>query len=183
MKQKELYKTAIYCRLSLDDGSEGASSSIHKQKMLLEKYCKDNGYEIYDYYIDDGYSGLNYNRPNFQRMLQDIENGKIDLVITKDLSRLGRDYIMTGYYTEIYFNEKGVRYIAVNDNIDTINDNNDIAWNAIAYGVSLLPGGFIWSLAVVDVQYLIEYRYGYEIECFLDDIGDAWNNFWSFDWA
>lgn len=109
MKQKELYKTAIYCRLSLDDGSEGASSSIHTQKMLLEKYCKDNGYEIYDYYIDDGYSGLNYNRPNFQRMLQDIENGKIDLVITKDLSRLGRDYIMTGYYTEIYFNEKGVR--------------------------------------------------------------------------
>ena len=93
--------------------------------MLLEKYCKDNGYEIYDYYIDDGYSGLNYNRPNFQRLLQDIENGKIDLVITKDLSRLGRDYIMTGYYTEIYFNEKGVRYIAVNDNIDTINDNND----------------------------------------------------------
>ena len=127
MKQKELYKTAIYCRLSLDDGSDVDSSSIHTQKMLLEKYCKDNGYEIYDYYIDDGYSGLNYNRPNFQRMLQDIENGKIDLVITKDLSRLGRDYIMTGYYTEIYFNEKGVRYIAVNDNIDTINDNNDIA--------------------------------------------------------
>mgnify|MGYP001629927571 CR=1 FL=1 len=95
--------------------------SIHTQKMLLEKYCKDNGYEIYDYYIDDGYSGLNYNRPNFQRMLQDIENGKIDLVITKDLSRLGRDYIMTGYYTEIYFNEKGVRYIAVNDNIDIMN--------------------------------------------------------------
>ena len=125
MKQKELYKTAIYCRLSLDDGSEGDSSSIHTQRMLLEKYCKDNGYEIYDYYIDDGYSGLNYNRPNFQRLLQDIENGKIDLVITKDLSRLGRDYIMTGYYTEIYFNEKGVRYIAVNDNIDTINDNND----------------------------------------------------------
>ncbi len=127
MKQKELHKTAIYCRLSLDDGSVGDSSSIQTQKMLLEKYSKDNGYEIYDYYIDDGYSGLNYNRPNFQRMLQDIENGKIDLVITKDLSRLGRDYIMTGYYTEIYFNEKGVRYIAVNDNIDTINDNNDIA--------------------------------------------------------
>ena len=59
----------------------------------------------------------------------------------------------------------------------------DIAWNAIAYGVSLFPGGFIWSLAVVGVQYLVEYRYGYEIECFLDDIGDAWNNFWSFDWA
>ena len=70
--------------------------------MLLEKYCKDNGHEIYDYYIDDGYSGLNYNRPNFQRMLQDIENRKIDLVITKDLSRLGRDYITTGYYTEIW---------------------------------------------------------------------------------
>lgn len=105
MKLKELYKTAIYCRLSLDDGSEGDSSSIHTQKMLLEKYCKDNEYEIYDYYIDDGYSGINYNRPNFQRMLQDIENGKINSVITKNLSRLGRDYIMTGYYTEISFNK------------------------------------------------------------------------------
>lgn len=127
MKQEELYKAAIYCRLSLDDGSEGDSSSIQTQKMLLEKYAKENNFEIYDYYIDDGYSGLNFNRPSFQRMLQDIEERKVNVVITKDLSRLGRDYIMTGYYTDIYFNERQVRYIAINDNIDTLYDNNDIA--------------------------------------------------------
>ena len=124
MKQKELYKTAIYCRLSLDDGSEGDSSSIHTEKMLLEKYCKDNGYEIYDYYIDDGYLGLNFNRPWFQRMIQDIQSGKINFVITKDFSRLGRNYIEAGYYTEHYFKDVGVRYIAINDGVDTINDNN-----------------------------------------------------------
>ena len=101
MIESILYKTAIYCRLSLDDGSLGKSGSIQAQKMMLEKYCKDNWHEIYDYYIDDGYSGLNYNRPNFQRMLQDSENGMIDLVITKDLSRLGRNYIETDYYTGI----------------------------------------------------------------------------------
>ena len=127
MKDNKIYNTALYCRLSLDDGSVGESGSIQTQKMLLEKYCKDNGYEIYDYYIDDGYSGLNYNRPNFQRTIQDIQGGKINLVITKDLSRLGRNYIETGYYTEHYFKYVGVRYIAINDGIDTINDNNDIA--------------------------------------------------------
>lgn len=123
----ELYKTAIYCRLSQDDKMEGDSSSIQTQKMMLENYANENGYIIKDFYVDDGYSGLNFNRPAFQRMLNDIDEGKINLVLTKDLSRLGRDYIMTGYYTEIYFSDKGVRYIAVNDGIDTNKDNNDIA--------------------------------------------------------
>ena len=86
-----------------------------------------HGFKIYDVYVDDGYSGLNFNRPGFQRMIQDIQSGKINLVITKDLSRLGRNYIETGYYTEHYFKDVGVRYIAINDGIDTINDNNDIA--------------------------------------------------------
>ena len=124
------WNVAAYLRLSKEDNENMESNSIINQRELIEQYIKrKSDLQLVDYYIDDGYSGLNYNRPNFQRMLQDIENGKIDLVITKDLSRLGRDYIMTGYYTEIYFNEKGVRYIAVNDNIDTINDNNDIKMN------------------------------------------------------
>ena len=122
-----VYKVGLYCRLSLDDGSSNESGSITTQKMMLEKYCKDNNLNIYDYYIDDGYSGLNFARPAFQRMLIDIKNNKINMVITKDLSRLGRDYIMTGYYTEVFFPSKKVRYIAVNDGVDTVSDNNDIA--------------------------------------------------------
>lgn len=127
MIESILYKTAIYCRLSLDDGSLGESGSIQTQKMMLEKYCRDNNFTIKEVYIDDGYSGLNFDRPIFKRLIADIESGKINLVITKDLSRLGRNYIETGYYTEHYFKDVGVRYIAINDGIDTINDNNDIA--------------------------------------------------------
>ena len=123
----EIYKAAIYCRLSQDDGQEGDASSIQTQKLMLEKFANDNGFIIHDFYVDDGYSGLNFDRPDFQRMLNDIDAGKVNMVITKDLSRLGRDYIMTGYYTEIYFSNKNIRYIAVNDNIDSIKDNNDIA--------------------------------------------------------
>ena len=127
MKDNKIYNTALYCRLSLDDGSVGESGSIQTQKIILEEYAKIHGFKIYDVYVDDGYSGLNFNRPGFQRMIQDIQGGKINLVITKDLSRLGRNYIETGYYTEHYFKDVGVRYIAINDGIDTINDNNDIA--------------------------------------------------------
>jgi DNA invertase Pin-like site-specific DNA recombinase len=93
----ELYDTALYTRFSRDDGQTCDSSSIETQKMILEKYCRDNGYKVYDIYIDDGYTGLNFDRPDFQRLLTDIENKKVNLVITKDLSRLGRDYIQTGY--------------------------------------------------------------------------------------
>lgn len=95
--------------------------------MMLTKYCADNNFTIYDIYIDDGYSGLNFERPSFKRLIDDLEHGKFDVVITKDLSRLGRDYIQTGYYIDIYFVSKRVRYIAVNDGIDTKLDNNDIA--------------------------------------------------------
>jgi len=94
---------------------------------MLEEYARGNGWKIYDCYIDDGYSGTNYNRPDFQRMLDDIEDDKINMVIVKDLSRLGRNYIMTGQYTDIYFPDRGVRFIALNDGIDTINADNDIA--------------------------------------------------------
>jgi len=95
--------------------------------MMLEKYCKDNGFKIHDYYVDDGFSGTNFNRPSFQRLLKDVEDNKVNLIITKDLSRLGRDYIMTGYYTEIYFGQHNVRYIAINDGVDTMKADNDIA--------------------------------------------------------
>jgi DNA invertase Pin-like site-specific DNA recombinase len=96
-------------------------------ELILEKFCKEHDFHIFDVYVDDGFSGLNFERPEFQRMLKDIEDGKINLVITKDLSRLGRDYIQTGYYTEVYFAQKRVRYIAVNDGIDTNREDNDIA--------------------------------------------------------
>lgn len=126
-EKQENYNTALYCRLSQDDGKTGDSTSIQTQKVMLEQYCRENGFSIVDFYVDDGYSGLNFNRPAFQRLLKDIDESKINLVITKDLSRLGRDYIQTGYYTEIYFPDKKVRYIAMNDGIDTIKADNDIA--------------------------------------------------------
>ncbi len=122
-----MYKAAIYCRLSKDDEQKGDSVSIETQKMMLTKYCRDQTIEIFDIYVDDGYSGLNFNRPSFKRLIQDLEDGKFNTVITKDLSRLGRDYIQTGYYIDIYFTSKRIRYIAVNDGIDTKNENNDIA--------------------------------------------------------
>lgn len=121
-----LYNAALYLRFSKDDGKSCDSSSIETQKMQLEKFCQDNGYKIYDKYVDDGYSGLNYDRPDFQRLLNDIGDKKVNLVITKDLSRLGRDYIQTGFYTDIFFFENNVRYIAVNDGVDTIKSDNDI---------------------------------------------------------
>ena len=120
-------RVAIYCRLSKDDEQIGDSVSIETQKMLLSSYCINQNFDIVDTYIDDGFSGLNFNRPSFKRLINDIENGKIDIVVTKDLSRLGRDYIQTGYYIDVYFATKHIRYIAVNDGIDTLLENNDIA--------------------------------------------------------
>ena len=107
----------------------GTSESIINQKEFLTKYVtKQPNWLLIDIYIDDGFTGTNFNRPSFIRLKEDIEQGKIDMVITKDLSRLGRDYIDTGYYLEKYFPTKNVRYIAVNDGIDTYskNSNNDI---------------------------------------------------------
>lgn len=99
--------------------------SIKIQKMMLEKYALEHGFTIYDYYIDDGYSGLNFERLAFKRLMQDISDGKINLVLTKDLSRLGRNHIQTSYFIEIFFPDNDIRYIAVNDNVDTLYDNND----------------------------------------------------------
>ena len=119
------YNVAIYCRLSRDDGTDAFSQSIVSQKESLSKYVLEKGWEIGDVYVDDGYSGTNFNRPAFKRMINDIENNKINCVITKDLSRLGRDYLETGYYTEKYFPLHNVRYIAVNDAYDSLDEDND----------------------------------------------------------
>ena len=122
-----IYNTALYLRLSRDDELQGESGSIQTQRMMLREYAREHGLNVIDEYIDDGWSGTNFDRPNFQRMIDDIEDGKINCVVTKDLSRLGRNYILTGQYTEIYFPSKGVRYIAINDNVDTINGENELA--------------------------------------------------------
>ena len=111
--------TALYCRLSQDDGNVGDSMSIQSQKAILEKYAMKIGKIAYSFYVDDGYSGTNFQRPSFQRMIADIEDGKIDTVITKDLSRLGRNYLESGAYIEVFFPQHHVRYIAVNDGVDS----------------------------------------------------------------
>lgn len=113
------YQAALYIRLSKEDENEGPSESVTNQKSLLDEFVKKHRLAVYDVYVDDGWSGTNFDRPDFQRMIGDIEAGKINMVITKDLSRLGRDYIMTGYYMERYFPEKRVRYISLLDGIDT----------------------------------------------------------------
>lgn len=127
-----VYKVAIYIRLSKEDekdDKEKDSESVTNQRNILLKFVKDNGYELVDIYIDDGYTGTNFDRPEFKRMIKDIELGKINMVITKDLSRLGRDYITTGEYVEKWFPKHNVRYISLLDGVDTMLDttNNEIA--------------------------------------------------------
>ncbi len=122
------YHVALYIRLSKEDENEGPSESVTNQKSLLNEFVQQHRLSVYDTYIDDGWSGTTFDRPDFQRMISDIEARKVNMVITKDLSRLGRDYIMTGHYMERYFPEKRVRYISLLDGIDTGVDStaNDI---------------------------------------------------------
>ena len=111
--------TAGYCRLSRDDELQGDSNSIVNQKAILTKYAQDNGLPNLRLYCDDGFSGTNFQRPGFQKMLKDIEAGLVGVVLTKDMSRLGRDYLRVGFYTEMTFPENGVRFIAINDGVDS----------------------------------------------------------------
>ena len=120
MKQP-IYNTALYLRLSRDDEGAGESNSIATQRMMLRRYAEQNSLYIVDEYIDDGYSGTNFNRPNFQRMIGDIEAGRINCVVVKDLSRFGRNYLEMGMYTEMRFPELGVRFIAVDSGVDSSN--------------------------------------------------------------
>ncbi len=118
--------TALYCRLSQDDMLQGESNSITNQKAILKKYAEDSGFSNLVYYVDDGVSGTTFERDGFKAMMADVEAGKVGTVITKDLSRLGRDYLKTGEYIEIIFPDYDVRYIAINDNVDTLKSENEL---------------------------------------------------------
>ena len=125
MNDKQQKKTALYCRLSVDDGRLGESISIESQKILLVQYCKDHAIKNYEIYDDDGFSGTNFDRPGFGRMYEDIQRGLIDTVIVKDQSRFGRSYIQVGMYVE-QFKEMGVRFIAVDDCYDSTQTDYDM---------------------------------------------------------
>lgn len=118
--------TALYARLSKDDELQGESNSISNQKNILERYVREHGILNYRFYVDDGWSGANFERPSFREMMEGIESGEIKTVITKDLSRLGRNYLQVGMYTEMIFPQKGVRYIAINDDVDSTQGDNDL---------------------------------------------------------
>lgn len=111
--------TALYERLSRDDDLAGDSNSVINQKKYLEGYAADHGYDNIVHYTDDGWSGGNFERPAWKRLITDIEAGKVALVLTKDMSRIGRDYLQTGFYTEVLFRKFGVRFIAIGNSIDS----------------------------------------------------------------
>ena len=121
MAVKKIKYTALYERLSRDDEMQGESNSIVNQKRYLEEYAQAQGFKNIRHFTDDGYSGTNFKRPGFQKMIAAIEAGEIDVVCVKDLSRFGRDYLKVGFYTEIMFPEKGVRFIAINNSVDSAN--------------------------------------------------------------
>ena len=126
-QSNQIRKTALYCRLSQDDGIEGDSNSIQNQKSILRKFAEDHHFPSPCFYVDDGFSGGNFQRPAFQQMISDMENGEIGIIVTKDLSRLGRNQLHTGLYIEERFPMFGVRYIAINDNVDTdSSESNDL---------------------------------------------------------
>lgn len=125
MKKQQHYKAALYCRLSVDDGNFGGSVSIETQKILLEQYCKDHKITDYKFYCDDGCSGTNFDRPSFKKMLSDIDEGKINLVIVKDLSRFGRNYVEAGMCVQ-RFTDSNIRFIAADDNYDSLVNSDDL---------------------------------------------------------
>ncbi len=113
--------TALYCRLSRDDELQGDSNSIVNQKNILSKYAKENGFKNLQYFVDDGFSGTNFNRPSWNDLIELVEDNKVGTIIVKDMSRLGRDYLKVGFYTEVMFVEKNIRFIAINNGIDSAN--------------------------------------------------------------
>ena len=126
-KKEEIKITPLYERLSRDDEQAGESNSIQNQKMYLEEYARQRGLRNIFHFSDDGYSGTNFNRPGFSALMEEIEAGRVEILIVKDLSRFGRNYLQVGYYTEIVFPKKGVRFIAVNNGVDSANPSeNDL---------------------------------------------------------
>ena len=127
MSEKRLEQekiTALYERLSHDDELIGDSNSVVNQKAMLESYAAQHGFTNCVHYTDDGWSGANFERPSWKRLVADIEAGKVGCVIAKDMSRVGRDYLQTGFYTEILFREKGVRFIAISNGVDSFDHNS-----------------------------------------------------------
>jgi DNA invertase Pin-like site-specific DNA recombinase len=120
------YIVGCYCRLSQEDDSDSSSVSIETQRKILEDYCRSNGYRINDFYCDDGFTGTNFERPSFKRLMSDIHNGAVNMVLVKDLSRLGRNYLETGKLIEDVFPELGVRFVALGDDVDTNRENLDL---------------------------------------------------------
>lgn len=125
MKQANPKYTILYGRLSQEDEREGESNSIQNQRLMLEKYAADNGFENTLFLSDDGYSGTNFNRPAWKELMKLVENDEVATIIVKDMSRLGRDYLLVGQYTEMIFPSYGVRFIAVNNNVDSLYGDND----------------------------------------------------------
>ena len=124
MKQSDKI-TALYCRLSRDDDQQGDSNSIVNQRAFLTKFAKEKGFRNLEYFVDDGYSGANFQRPDWQRMMAMVDEGKIGIVIAKDMSRIGRNYLEVGMYTEITFPQNNVRFIAVNSGVDSANQSDN----------------------------------------------------------
>lgn len=123
---EKTYNVGIYCRLSNDDERNGESVSIENQKLLLQSYVRQRGWNEIAVYCDDGYSGTNFDRPGVKRLIEDAKAKKINLILVKDLSRLGRDYIEAGKYTDFVFPSLGCRFIALNDGVDTLRKNNEM---------------------------------------------------------
>lgn len=126
IEKENEYRAALYCRLSSDDAYLGESGSVQTQRALLTQYCKENNIPVYDVYVDDGFSGTNFERPDFKRMIVDLENHKANLVIVKDLSRFGREYAQMGMYIENDFEDWNIRFISIGENIDTLNGTEGI---------------------------------------------------------
>lgn len=127
MQSQSNIVTALYCRLSRDDDVQGDSNSIANQKKLLSKYAKEYGLSNTKYFVDDGYTGTNFNRPGFTEMIEAAEEGYIGSILVKDMSRLGRDYLQVGFYTDNFFPEHNIRFIAVNDGVDSAEGENEFA--------------------------------------------------------
>lgn len=111
--------TALYCRLSQDDKLQGDSNSIRNQKMMLQKYADDNGFTNTEFFVDDGFSGTNFDRPDWKRLMALVDEDRVGTIIVKDMSRLGRDYLKVGMYTEMVFPNADIRFIAVNNGVDS----------------------------------------------------------------
>ena len=127
MQSNNIGITALYCRLSRDDGNkENESNSIENQKIMLSRYAQEKGFENTRFYVDDGFTGTNFNRPDFKRMMEDVEAGYISTIIVKDMSRFGRNYVEVGLYTESYFPENNIRFIAITDLVDSADGENEI---------------------------------------------------------